>query len=196
MPIKKGEKYIQILDAAVKEFAENGYHRTQVARIAKEAGVADGTIYLYFESKEDILVSLFTEKMGDFVDKLKQKLANVNGFREELRTLITHHLEVLGANTAQAMVTQIELRQIDPWINQGISGPLKSYFKVIEEVIRSGQDEGLVCKSLDVRLARKMLFGALDEVVTCWVMTDKKYELVSLADPIFEILESAFCKNK
>lgn len=196
MPIKKGEKYLQILDAAVKEFAENGYHRTQVARIAKEAGVADGTIYLYFTSKEDILVSLFAEKMGDFVSQLKEKLARVTGFKEQLRTLIAHHLEVLGSNPAQAMVTQIELRQIDPWINQGISGPLKSYFKVIEEVIRSGQQEGLVREDLDVRLARKILFGAVDEVVTCWVMTEKKYELSSLADPIFSILESAFCQNK
>lgn len=196
MPIKKGEKYLQILEAAVKEFAENGYHRTQVSRIAKEAGVADGTIYLYFESKEDILVSLFTEKMGEFVEELKIKLEKAKGFQEQLKTVVHHHLEVLGANPAQAMVTQIELRQIDPWINQGISGPLKSYFNVIEEVIRLGQKEGLVSQDLDVRLARKMVFGAIDEVVTCWVMTTKKYELSSLADPLYSMLEAALVKTK
>lgn len=196
MPIKKGEKYLQILEAAIKEFAENGYHKTQVTRIAKEAGVADGTIYLYFESKEDILVSLFTEKMGEFVDALKEKLENTKGFQEQLKTLVHHHLEVLGANPSQAMVTQIELRQIDPWINKGISGPLKSYFNVIEEVIRLGQKEGLVSQDLDVRLARKMIFGAIDEVVTCWVMTTKKYELISLADPLYSMLEAALAKNK
>lgn len=196
MPIKKGEKYLQILEAAIKEFAENGYHRTQVSRIAKEAGVADGTIYLYFESKEDILVSLFTEKMGEFVEGLKEKLENANGFQEKLKTVVHHHLEVLGANPAQAMVTQIELRQIDPWINKGISGPLKSYFNVIEEVIRLGQKEGLVSQDIDVRLARKMVFGAIDEVVTCWVMTTKKYELLSLADPLYSMLEAALIKTK
>ncbi|HHY59013.1 MAG TPA: TetR/AcrR family transcriptional regulator [Clostridia bacterium] len=195
MPIKKGEKYLQILEAAVKEFAEHGYHRTQVSRIAKEAGVADGTIYLYFESKEDILVSLFTEKMGEFVSALKQKLEKARGFEEQLRTLVYHHLEMLGAHPAQAMVTQIELRQIDPKINQGISGPLKSYFNVIEEVIRLGQQEGLVSQDLDVRLARKVVFGAIDEVVTCWVMTTKKYELVSLAEPLYGMLKAALGKK-
>lgn len=196
MPIKKGEKYLQILEAAVKEFAESGYHRTQVARIAKEAGVADGTIYLYFENKEDILVSLFTEKMGDFVEQLVGKLKNTSGFKQQLLTLIRHHLEILGSNPAQAMVTQIELRQIDPQINKGISGPLKSYFVVIEEVILLGQKEGFVSGSLDVRLARKMLFGAIDEVVTCWVMADKrKYELLPLADPLYQMLEAALCKT-
>ncbi|HHW06433.1 MAG TPA: TetR/AcrR family transcriptional regulator [Clostridia bacterium] len=196
MPIKKGEKYLQILEAAVKEFAENGYHKTQVSRIAKEAGVADGTIYLYFESKEDILISLFTEKMGDFVAALRNKLEASKGFCEQLKTLVYHHLEMLGANPAQAMVTQIELRQIDPKINQGISAPLKSYFNVIEEVIRLGQQEGQVSKDLDVRLARKLVFGAIDEVVTCWVMTTKKYELISLAEPLYAMLKAALVKNK
>ena len=157
--------------------------------------MADGTIYLYFESKEDILVSLFTEKMGEFVSALKQKLEKARGFEEQLRILVYHHLEMLGAHPAQAMVTQIELRQIDPKINQGISGPLKSYFNVIEEVIRLGQQEGLVSQDLDVRLARKVVFGAIDEVVTCWVMTTKKYELVSLAEPLYGMLKAALVKN-
>lgn len=196
MAIKKGGKYPQILEAAVKEFAENGFHRTQVARIAKEAGVADGTIYLYFENKEDILISLFTDKMEEFVQVLKSKLKSANTFREHLYTLVLHHLETLGGNPAQAMVTQIELRQIDPKINQGISGPLKSYFNAIEEVILLGQEEGDVSTNIDIRLARKIVFGAIDEVVTCWVMTRRKFELVTLAEPLYSMLESALCKTK
>jgi len=196
MPIKRGGKYFQILDAALKTFALDGYHRTQVARIAKEAGVADGTIYLYFESKEDILISLFTEKMEAFVSELKAKLQKGKGFEESLKILVNHHLGLLGSNPAQAMFTQIEMRQIDPVINQGISGPLKSYFWVIEEVIRSGQSEGCVSMDLDVRLARKMVFGAIDEVVTCWVMSERKYELSSLSDPLYIMLKAALCATK
>lgn len=196
MPIKRGGKYPQILDAALKTFAQDGYHRTQVARIAKEAGVADGTIYLYFESKEDILISLFTDKMGAFVSELKKKLVEDNSFEEQLNILVKHHLGLLGSNPAQAMVTQIEMRQIDPLINQGISGPLKSYFQVIEEVIRLGQSEGCVSMDIDVRLARKMIFGAIDEVVTCWVMSERKYELSSLADPLYAMLKASVCTTK
>ena len=196
MPIKRGGKYPQILEAALKSFAQDGYHRTQVARIAREAGVADGTIYLYFENKEDILISLFTDKMGEFVSELREKLLSKDSFEAQLHTLIKHHLELLGSNPDQAMVTQIEMRQIDPVINEGISGPLRSYFKVIEEVIHLGKRTGCVSEKIDIRLARKLIFGAIDEVVTCWVMSDRKYELAELTDPLFEMLHGAVCTIK
>lgn len=71
---KEKPKYNQILDAAVEVIAENGFHRSQVSKIAKKAGVADGTIYLYFKNKEDLLVSLFQNKMGNFTSESGRQL--------------------------------------------------------------------------------------------------------------------------
>jgi len=97
-------------------------------------------------------------------------------------------LTTLGNQPEQAKVTQIELRQIDQEINEGISQPLMNYFKLIEEVINGGQISGLFRQDLNVRTARKVIFGAIDEVVTCWVMSKKPYDLSSLAGPVFNLL--------
>ncbi len=188
MAKRTGEKHQVILEAAVKTFARTGYHRTRVADIAREAGVADGTVYIYFKSKEDILVSLFQDLMLRFVEDLHSELAHCQNANEKLATIITYHLTTLANRPDQAKVTQIELRQIDQTINEGISGPLKSYFRLIEEVIDEGKKQNLYRQNLNTRTARKVVFGAVDEVVTCWVMSNKHYELGTLSEPLFEML--------
>lgn len=188
MARRTGEKYFAILEAAVKTFARFGFHGTRVADIAREAGVADGTVYIYFRNKEDILTSLFQELMDRFVSDLKAELERYNGTKCKLETLIDYHFRVLNNRPEQAMVTQIELRQIDQEINRGISLPLRSYFRLIEEVIKEGQDAGLYRRDIDIRTARKVVFGAIDEVVTCWVMSTQRYDLSSYSRPVVDLL--------
>lgn len=188
MARRTGEKYFAILEAAVKTFARFGFHGTRVADIAREAGVADGTVYIYFRNKEDILTSLFQELMDRFVSDLKAELERYNGTKCKLETLIDYHFRVLNNRPEQAMVTQIELRQIDQEINRGISLPLRSYFRLIEEVIKEGQDAGLYRRDIDIRTARKVVFGAIDEVVTCWVMSTQRYDLNSYSRPVVDLL--------
>jgi len=188
VPKRTGEKHQVILEAAVKAFAQTGYHRTRVADIAQEAGVADGTVYIYFKNKEDILVSLFQNLMLRFVEDLRCELSQYHDAIDKLNTIIHYHLTTLANKPDQAKVTQIELRQIDKAINEGISKPLMSYFQLIEEVIDEGKEQGLYRQDLNTRTARKVVFGAIDEVVTCWIMSNKPYDLATLSDPVFEML--------
>ncbi len=188
MPKRTGEKHQVILEAAVKSFARTGYHRTRISDIASEAGVADGTVYIYFENKEDILISLFQTMMKDFVDGLYSELESCREADDKLKTVIRYHLTTLANKPDQAKVTQIELRQIDHAINQGISKPLMSYFQLIEEVIEEGKKQHLYRQNLNTRTARKVIFGAMDEVVTCWVMSTKQYDLTALTEPVFDLL--------
>ncbi len=188
MAKRTGEKHQVILEAAVKTFARTGYHRTRIADIAREASVADGTVYIYFENKEDILISLFQELMNRFVEDLNSELVQCRSADEKLYKIIDYHLSTLAARPDQAKVTQIELRQIDHSINAGISKPLKSYFEVIEEVIEEGKTQNLYRQDVDIRTARKVIFGAIDEVVTCWVMSGKPYALAPLREPVFDLL--------
>ncbi len=188
MAKRSGEKHQLILEAAVKTFARTGYHRTRIADIAREAKVADGTVYIYFNNKEDILISLFQSLMNRFVEELISELDRCRNPNEKLDTIINYHLTTLGNKPEQAKVTQIELRQIDQTINEGISKPLLSYFQIIEEVIEEGKKQGLYRRSLNTRTARKVVFGAIDEVVTCWAMSSKPYNLIDLRKPVFELL--------
>ena len=188
MAKRTGEKYQVLLEAAVKTFARTGYHRTRVSDIAREAGVADGTVYIYFKNKEDILISLFQDLMLRFVEDLYSELVQCQNADEKLSTIITYHLTTLANKPDQAKVTQIELRQIDQEINEGISKPLMSYFQLIEEVIDEGIEQNLYRQNINTRTARKIVFGAIDEVVTCWVMSNKPYDLGTLSEPVYEML--------
>jgi TetR/AcrR family fatty acid metabolism transcriptional regulator len=185
-------KYKQIIDAAVIVIAENGYHHAQVSKIAKQAGVADGTIYLYFKNKEDILISLFQEKMGLFVEKIRQEIAGKSTSTEKLLTLIEKHFSMLAADHHLAIVTQLELRQSNLELRLKINEVLKEYLLVVDEILLAGTKTGELREDLDVRLARQMVFGTIDETVTTWVMNDQKYDLASIAPRVHELLIKGF----
>lgn len=181
-------KFKQIIEAAVVVIAENGYHQAQVSKIAKQAGVADGTIYLYFKNKEDILISLFREKMGSFVEKIQKEIEGISSLSEKLYVMIEKHFQLLAADRHLAIVTQLELRQSNKEIRQRINGVLKEYLKVVESILVEGIKKGEFRKDLDIRLARQMVFGTIDETVTTWVMNEQKYDLVALAKPVHQLL--------
>lgn len=181
-------KYKKIIEAAVVVIAENGFHQAQVSKIAKQAGVADGTIYLYFKNKEDLLVSLFQEKMGQFIDKTKKAINQKTHVEEKLETLVDMHLKLLADDHHMAIVTQLELRQSSKHLRAKINEVLKGYLAVIDEIIDKGKKEGAFSQQLDLRLARQMIFGTLDEAVSNWVMNDHKFDLVALSHPISHLL--------
>ncbi|MFE7063139.1 TetR/AcrR family transcriptional regulator [Sutcliffiella sp. NPDC057660] len=185
-------KYKQIIDAAVIVMAENGYHHAQVSKIAKQAGVADGTIYLYFKNKEDILISLFQEKMGLFVEKIRQEIAGKSTSKEKLLTLIQKHFSMLAADHHLAIVTQLELRQSNKELRLKINEVLKGYLMVVDEVLTVGKETGEFREDLDVRLARQMVFGTIDETITTWVMNDQKYDLTAIAPRVHDLLIKGF----
>lgn len=181
-------KYKQIIEAAVVAIAENGFHQAQVSKIAQKAGVADGTIYLYFKNKEDILVSVFEEKMGQFTEKIEQVIAGKSDSIEKLLALIEMHLYQLAEDPNLAIVTQIELRQSNQELRLKINAVLKKYINIIDSIIDDGIRDGVFKENLSVRLARQMVFGTLDEVVTNWVMNEQKYDLKELVPSIHRLL--------
>lgn len=181
-------KYKQIIDAAVIVIADNGFHQAQVSKIAKTAGVADGTIYLYFKNKEDILISLFEEKMGQFTEKIELDIAGKSNSIEKLLTLVELHLYQLADDPYLAVVTQLELRQSNKTLRLKINAILKNYIKIIDSILLEGISEGVFKKDLNVRLARQMIFGTLDEVVTNWILNDQKYNLKDLVHPVHRLL--------
>ncbi len=188
---QKKPKYIQIIDAAVIVIAENGYHQAQVSKIAKQAGVADGTIYLYFKNKEDILVSLFQEKMGVFIEKIEEEIKSKTNAADKLYSLIDKHFTLLSEDHHLAIVTQLELRQSNKDLRLRINEVLKGYLNVVDKIISDGKENGEFREELDVRLARQMIFGTIDETVTTWVMNDQKYRLTDQTKKVHDLFVNA-----
>lgn len=173
-------KYKQIIDAAVIVIAENGYHQAQVSKIAKQAGVADGTIYLYFKNKEDILISVFNEKMAVFVESLQDIIENGSSSRDKLSQMIENHFKVLATDRYLATVTQLELRQSNKDLRLKINAVLREYLQLLDQILIEGMLSGELNQTMDVRLARQMVFGTIDEAITTWVMNDYRYDLMEL----------------
>jgi TetR/AcrR family transcriptional regulator, fatty acid metabolism regulator protein len=185
---KNKPKYMQIIDAAVIVIAENGYHQAQVSKIAKQAGVADGTIYLYFKNKEDILISLFQEKMGTFVEKIQHSIAGKDSSIEKLLMMVQLHFQLLSEDHHLAIVTQLELRQSNKDLRLKINDVLKNYLQVVDQILHEGIEKGEFNPELDIRLARQMIFGTMDETITSWVMNEQRYDLTALAPSVHQLL--------
>lgn len=188
-------KYMQIIDAAVIAIAENGYHQTQISKIAKQAGVADGTIYLYFKNKEDILISLFKEKMSVFIDNLKDIIKTESSATEKLSKMIDNHFNVLANDHHLATVTQLELRQSNKELRLKINAILKEYLNLLDNILIEGMMNGEFNPAMDVRVARQMVFGTIDETITSWVMNEFRYNLLDNASKVKHLLLNGI-KNK
>lgn len=185
---KDKPKYKQIIDAAIIVIAENGYHQSQVSKIAKQAGVADGTIYLYFKNKEEILVSVFEEKMEIFADNLKEIIQQDISSSEKLYKMIENHFVVLSSDHHLATVTQLELRQANLALRLRINAVLRNYLVLLDTILKEGIEQGEFEHSIDIRLARQMVFGTIDETTTTWVMNEHKYDLVDLTGKVHRLL--------
>ena len=185
-------KYKQIIDAAVFVIAQNGYHQAQVSKIARQAGVADGTIYLYFKSKEEILISLFHEKMGYFVEQIEDEIKEKSSAAEKLLFLIQKHFQILSEDTELAIVTQLELRQSNKDLRIRINAVLKGYLNLLDRILVEGIENGEFLPNLNIKLARNMIFGTMDETATSWVMNNQKYSLIDLAPEVHQLLTKGF----
>ena len=178
----------RILRAAVDVFAKNGYFNAKVSEIAKAAGVADGTIYLYFDGKEDLLISIFREHTRSYLQSLERDLANVRRADEQLRIAIRHHLETLGRDRTLAVVSQVELRHSLKFMSLLSQQEVKDYLNMIRKIVEHGQSEGVFRRNLHPQMVAKSVFGILDEMVTSWVLSEKDYELASQSDGVAEFV--------
>ncbi|MGD8651883.1 MAG: TetR/AcrR family transcriptional regulator [Desulfobacterales bacterium] len=185
--IEKNNKYHQILEAAVKVFARQGFHQSTVAQIAKEAGVADGTIYLYFKNKDDILVQFFSVRAKQVFESFREAVDAAENSTDKLRNLVRRHLAEFQRDKDGAVVYQVETHQNSRLAEAQIREMSKMYRDLISEIIEQGQQEGAIRKDLYVGLVKRFIIGAVDEVINTWLHTEEDYDLVSMADPLVEL---------
>ncbi|HYK22022.1 MAG TPA: TetR/AcrR family transcriptional regulator [Pyrinomonadaceae bacterium] len=182
-----GDKREAILRAAIKVFANSGYFNSKVADIAREAGVADGTVYLYFKSKEDILHSIFDRSVEEALSAARQQIERVSDPKEKLRRIALLHLERLGADRDLAVVFQVELRGSTKFMEEFSAAGFAEYLMLIRSTFEEGQRAGIFRSDLNAKVVAKILFGALDEMATNWILSRRRYKLAPLADQVLDI---------
>ena len=178
----------RILRAAVDVFARSGYFNAKVAEIAKAAGVADGTIYLYFDGKEDLLINIFRESTRNFLVSLETHLSQVSRPEDRVRAAVRHHLESLGRDRALAVVSQVELRHSLKFMSLFSKEEVTDYLNLLKRIVEQGQTDGAFRRNLHPQLVANAIFGILDEMVTRWILSEKEYELLDQADEIADLV--------
>ena len=187
---RAGDKYQRIIDAAIEVIAEKGFHNSRVSDIAERAEVADGTVYLYFKSKEQILMTALDSAFEAFYRRAREELTASHDAPTQLRVLARLHLRELSENRSLAVVLQTELRQSAKFLKEFSQRELKGYFNLIREIIRKGQQSGSIRPDVSDKIAAACLFGALDELVTAWVLGRRESDLAAAADPVVDLLLS------
>lgn len=181
------DKRDAILRAATHVFARRGFFQAQVADIARVAGVAAGTVYLYFRSKDDLLTSLFERTMSEAITEGRAALRTIADARARLRRIAELHLERLGRDRDLAVVFQVELRQSTKFMERFSSSYLREYLGLIRETVAAGQAAGLFRAEINPTAAAKVFFGALDEMATNWMLSRRRYSLVDQADVVIDL---------
>ena len=181
------DKREAILRAATQVFAARGFFQSQVADVARAAGVAAGTVYLYFRSKDDLLVSLFERTMREAISAGRAALDGIDDPRERLTRIARLHLERLGRDRDLAVVFQVELRQSTKFMEQFSSTYLRDYLGLIRETIAEGQRTRVFRSGISPTIAAKVFFGALDEMATNWILSKRRYSLVSEVDAVVDL---------
>ena len=193
-PGSGGGKRDRILRAAVKIFSRKGFFNSKVSEIARAAEVADGTIYLYFRNKDDLLISLFEEKMGEVVEDVRRRIAAGGDALEKLRIFIENHMDLMEREAGLVEVIQVELRQSTKFLKDYTPVKFFEYLEVISGILEEGKREGVFRPDLDTSIARRAIFGALDELSLTYILSRKpKYHPTVTAAELCRLLMEGLC---
>ncbi|HEY0251971.1 MAG TPA: TetR/AcrR family transcriptional regulator [Kofleriaceae bacterium] len=209
---KNGDKRVRILDGAERIFAKHGFFAAKVSDVAKEAGVADGTIYLYFKNKDDLLISLFERRMQYLNGALKAAIVGKPP-REALVAFVRAYVQVLAANPVATEVLTIELRSSSKFMKEYDNPDFADFLRTLGGIVASAQEAGEMSDAIPPHIAARMIFGLLDELALAWVLArtpspssriggampgtrPKKFDIVRAADWIISLVETGLVKKK
>jgi len=186
--MKAENKHTKIISAATKVFAKKGFFTARISDIAKEAKVADGTIYLYFNNKYDILLSVFEEEIGKIVNKTQKLIGKTDDPVEMLRIYVIQHLTSMKKNRNLAEVIQIELRQTNKVIKEYRDNKFSAYVGIVGDIIQRGQETGFFREDVQPDIAKRIIFGSLDEVSRVWnTSLETHYSVEEISNQVLTI---------
>ena len=185
--VEKIDKRDALLRAAIETFAARGFFNAQGADVARTAGVAAGTVYLYFRGKDDLLISIFEKTMKEAIAAGRESIARHTDPLAQLRTIARLHLDRMSRDRDLAIVFQVELRQSTKFMERFSATHLREYLGIIRDIVARGQSDGVFRRDLNPTLAAKLLFGMLDEMATNWILSKRRYSLVAEAEAIVDL---------
>ena len=186
--MRVSDKHNKIIQAAIKVFAHKGFFSARISDIAKEAKVADGTIYLYFNNKYDILISIFEEEIGKIIVEVKNLIDQEDDPRKMLEIFAIQHMQMIRDKRNLAEVLQMELRQSNKFMREYRNTKFIEYVDIVSKIIHKGQEMKIFRDDVMPGVAKRAMFGALDETARLWILSpDNQYTIEEAAKQISDI---------
>jgi TetR/AcrR family transcriptional regulator, fatty acid metabolism regulator protein len=186
--IKKDLRRRQIIEAAAEVFGNSNFQDAAIAEIAEKANVAEGTIYQYFKSKEDLFFSIPAEKTEEFCDEFDLHLEGIKDAFTKIRKLIWYYLYFFKTNPAYARSLMLEMRVSKSFIKSKTYGRIKAFTDKVLDILKEGQDEGRIREDVDIYIIRELILGILEHRITWWLLKEQRYDLVEHYDEICELI--------
>ena len=176
-----GNKRKRIMQAAIEVFSQKGFFNSKVSEIARIAGVADGTIYIYFKNKDDLLISLFEDRADELVVDTRQKIGQYTNPLDQLKVFIDNHMGLLENEGGLIEVLQVELRQSSKFLKDYKPVKFFEYLDILSNILEEGKATGLFRSDLNVGMSRCMIFGAMDELLGTYILSNRQRHPPSIA---------------
>jgi TetR/AcrR family fatty acid metabolism transcriptional regulator len=191
---KKRIKRQLIIEAAIEVFSRNGFQNSTISEIAQRAGVAEGTIYQYFKSKEDLFFSIPIDKTKQFYKELELHLQGIHGAMNKVRKFVWYYLYHLQENPEYARALMLEMRVNRNFANTRAFGAYRPLTQKILEIIEEGQEEGVIRKDINIYMIRHLILGLLEHILTRWLLKGEKGDLLAQYNEAVELLSQGICK--
>jgi len=201
---KTADKRTVILDAALKTFVKRGYTETKVAEIASEAGVAEGTLYNYFQNKEGLLLALFDEKWGGIIEGIRGKISRLDDPNKKLKAIFSQVVIMFKKNRQLAELFMVDVKQSSIFLNNYTINRIVEFLDLIEEVLVEGKQKGVYRRDLDTRVAKMIIFGAAQGILLSWVLSESaavrnktfKFSIYQAAKTLKDVFKSGLVGEK
>jgi TetR/AcrR family fatty acid metabolism transcriptional regulator len=185
---KKATKKHLIIQAAIEVFSKNGFQNSSISEIAQRANVAEGTIYQYFRNKEDLFFSIPVEKTREFCRELDLHLEGIHGPLNKIRKFVWYYLHFFKANPEYSRTLMLEMRVSKNFVKTTTYKSFKNFTNRILEIIREGQEEGVIRTDVNIYLIRQLVLGILEHIVTRWLLKREKYDLLGHYDQVSKLV--------
>jgi len=192
---RESERKKQILNSAIKVFGKKGFQNATIAEIAKDAGVGDATIYEYFRNKEDLLLAIPVEVTKELIPQIEDHMMGIKGALNKLRKFIWWYVNYIEKNPGYGAIVLLELKTSKTYVSTEAYQAARTFYQVVLDIIKEGQDDGSIKKEINVYLARSLCVGAIEHIIIRWLLKDRKYSLIQYADELADLLIDSFKKT-
>lgn len=185
----------RIIESAKKLFAEQGYQKTTVMDISRQAGLSEAALYDYFQGKEDLLLTIPDLWVSELIGDLKEQLFGIKGAFNKLRKFLWWYLRRIEEAPLDAKIVYLFLKTNANFMKTEVYTNVRTLYSYLIDIFEEGRVSGEMKSDLNPYFARDIFIGTMEHLVTRWLLKDRSYSLFENLEEIFNLMVDGFKSN-